>query len=271
MDIVDLVNEGVCQVNITARNKDNLLFKISAMLSAKIKNLSKEEIYDALIEREKLGSTGFGEGLAIPHAKFSNIKSFIIGLVTLKKGVDFKSIDKRKAKIIITILGPEKKQKEYLKLLAKVSKIIRHKNILSEMRKAPSETALKEAFIKGTISLDEEKITRKINRLLIIHLSEQKYFDDIVNLLLEKELYDALITESTTIESYLTDSPLFSGFLNFLAERMGICHTIMVAVNKKEIPPLIEEIENIMGDLDTHTGIRIMSLDISLSRGAIKA
>lgn len=269
MDVIDLVNEGICKVNIAAKNKEELLLKISSLFSGKFKNLSTDDIFNALIERERLGTTGFGEYLAIPHAKFKNIKSFAICIVTIKKGVDYNSIDKKKVKIVITILGPTARQKEYLRLLAKVSRIIRHKNILTEMRKAPSESALKEAFIKGTISLDEDKKIKKINKLLIINLKEEKYFDDIVNLLLEKGISNAVIADSMDIESHLTESPLFSGFLNFLAKRSGMCKTIIVPVNKKEISPLIEEIEDIMGALDTHTGIQIMALDISFVSGAI--
>lgn len=269
MYIIDLVNEGICQVNMEAKDKEDLIFKIATLFSGKLKNLSAEEIFDALIAREKLGSTGFGQGLAIPHSKFTNIQSFAIGIVTLKKGVDYGSIDKKKVKIIIAILGPAKKQKEYLRLLAKVSKIIRYKNILSEMVKAPSESALKEAFIKGTISLDGAKKTGRNDKLLMINLKEKRYFDDIINLLLEKGISNALIIDSMSVENFLTDSPLFSGFLNFLAERGGSCRSIMVTVNESDIPPLIEDIENIMGNLDTHTGIQIIALDLSFIRGAI--
>ena len=269
MDVIDLVNDSICSVNMSAGDKEELLSKIAGLFAGKIENLSSKEIYEALIEREKLGSTGFGECLAIPHAKFPNIRDFALCIVTLKKGVDYGSIDKKKVKIVITIIGPTKKQKEYLRLLAKISKIIRHKNILAEMKKAPSESALKEALIKGTISLDEDKKSKRLDKLLIINMKEEKYFDDIMNLIIEKEIANAIITDSLGVESYMTESPLFSGFLNFLAKRSGVCKTIMGTVNNKEIEPLIEEIENIMGDLDNHTGIQIMALDIAFSRGAI--
>lgn len=270
MDIIDLANEDLCEANIKAKTKEDLLFKISYILTGKYKHLSAEEIYGALMEREKLGSTGFGDGLAIPHAKMKNIDSFAVCIVTLKRGVDYDSIDKKKVKVAIAILGPEEKQKEYLRLLARISKGLRDKNILAEMAKAPSVSALKEAFIKGTVRLEEVKKEKKEkNKLLVIHLREKKYFDDIIHHLLEKELANAVVTESTGIEHYLADSPLFSGFLNFLAERSGTCRTIMVAVNEKEIPLLVKGIEEVMGDLDTHTGVQVMALDIGFIKGAI--
>jgi len=69
----------------------------------------------------------------------------------------------------------------------------------------------------------------------------------------------------------LTESPLFSGFLNFLADRKGDYKTIMVAVNEDEIPTLVRDIEEIMGDLNKHTGIQVMSLDVEFIKGAISS
>ncbi|MCP5103679.1 MAG: hypothetical protein GY950_09890, partial [bacterium] len=167
------------------------------------------------------------------------------------------------------ILGPEEKQKQYLRLLAKVSQGLRNKKALAEMLSAPSETALRETFIKYTISLDEVKEEKTKNKLLIIHLSEKKYLDDIIHNMLEKEISDAVVTDSTGIESFMAESPLFSGFLNFLAERTGSCRTIMAAVNEKQVPTLVKGIEDVMGDLDKHTGIQVIALDISYMKGVI--
>ena len=121
MDVIDLVNEDMCEVNFRVKTKEDLIYKIADMLTRKFKNLSAETIFNALMEREKLGSTGFGDGLAIPHAKLKEIDTFAVCIVTLKKGIDFESIDKKKVKVAIAILGPEEQQKDYLRLLAGVS------------------------------------------------------------------------------------------------------------------------------------------------------
>lgn len=92
------------------------------------------------------------------------------------------------------------------------------------------------SLIKSTVSLEEVKEKKAKNKLVIINLKETKYFDDIIHHLLEKGITNAVVTESKGIESYLADSPLFSGFLNFLAERSGTCRTIMVAVNEEDLP-----------------------------------
>lgn len=271
MDVIDLVKEDLCEVNFRVKAKEDLIYKIADMLSREFEHLSAGEIFNALMEREKLGSTGFGDGLAIPHAKLKEIDTFAICIVTLKKGIDFESIDKKKVKVAIAILGPEDRQKDYLRLLAGVSKHVKNKSVLAEMVSAPSVSALKEAFMKSTISMDEINKRKTKNKLLIIHLSEHKYFDDIIHNLLEREVSDAVVTDSSGVESFLAESPLFSGFLNFLAERTGNYKTIMVAVNEEEIPTLVSDIEEIMGDLDKHTGIQLMSLDVEFIKGAISS
>jgi PTS system nitrogen regulatory IIA component len=269
MEIIDLVKEDLCQVNLKVNNKEELLSKIAFLFTKKFEDLTAQKIFEVLMEREKLGSTGFGGGIAIPHAKLKDLPSFAICIVTLKKAIDYDSLDKKKVKIAIALLGPMDKQKKYLKLLAQVSKIIRKKSVLSEMKQTHSPSVLKEAFIKGIIPIDEDNDVKKVNKMLLINLKEKRYLDDIINLLIEEEISNAVVTDSNTIETYLTTSPLFCGFLSFLEDRSGSCMTIMAAINENDMAHLIDGIENIMGDLDTHSGIQIIGFDISFIKGAI--
>jgi len=84
-----------------------------------------EEIYQSILDREKLLSTGFGLGLAIPHAKLKGISDFIVGLGIHKAGVDFDSFDKDPVRVLVMILGPETPQQEYLKVLSRVTAFLK--------------------------------------------------------------------------------------------------------------------------------------------------
>ncbi|MEM7263195.1 MAG: PTS sugar transporter subunit IIA [Planctomycetota bacterium] len=84
-----------------------------------------DEVYQAILEREKLLSTGFGLGLAIPHAKLRVVKDFIVGLGVHTRGVDFESLDKKPVHILVMILGPAQQQDEYLKVLSRVTAFLR--------------------------------------------------------------------------------------------------------------------------------------------------
>ena len=85
----------------------------------------EESIYEAILEREKLLSTGFTLGLAIPHAKLSTIKDFVVGLGLHKRGVAFDSLDEKPVHILVMILGPDQRQDEYLKVLSRVTTFLK--------------------------------------------------------------------------------------------------------------------------------------------------
>lgn len=83
------------------------------------------DVYMAILEREKLLSTGFGLGLAIPHAKLPGIKEFVVGLGVHKRGVDFDSLDEKPVHVLVMILGPDSRQEEYLKVLSRVTAFLK--------------------------------------------------------------------------------------------------------------------------------------------------
>lgn len=85
----------------------------------------EKQVYGAIIERERLLSTGFGLGLAIPHAKLSVVKDFVVGLGVHREGVEFDSLDKKRVHVLVMILGPEQQQDDYLKVLSRVTAFLR--------------------------------------------------------------------------------------------------------------------------------------------------
>jgi len=84
-----------------------------------------DDIYHAILEREKLLSTGFGLGLAIPHAKLSGIRDFVVGLGIHKLGVPFDSLDDKPVHVLVMILGPDSRQEDYLKVLSRVTAFLK--------------------------------------------------------------------------------------------------------------------------------------------------
>ena len=86
---------------------------------------NEDSIFDAIMEREQLLSTGFGLGLAIPHAKLNIIDDFIVGLAIHRHGVPFDSLDDQPVHILVMILGPDQKQDEYLKVLSRVTAFLK--------------------------------------------------------------------------------------------------------------------------------------------------
>ncbi len=103
-----------------------------ACLRAMVENIAvtaeigeTENVFQAILERERLLSTGFGLGLAIPHAKLSSIGEFVVALGIHKSGVDFDSLDEKSVHVLVMILGPDSRQEEYLKVLSRVTAFLK--------------------------------------------------------------------------------------------------------------------------------------------------
>ena len=108
-------------------NKIDCLRGLVRCLSESEELGNEDSIFDAIMEREQLLSTGFGLGLAIPHAKLNIIDDFIVGLAIHRDGVPFDSLDDQPVHILVMILGPDQKQDEYLKVLSRVTAFLKDK------------------------------------------------------------------------------------------------------------------------------------------------
>ena len=105
--------------------KNECLRAMVDCLAGTVEGLNPEDVYHGILEREKLLSTGFGLGLAIPHAKLKGIKDFLVGLGIHRRGVNFDSLDERPVHVLVMILGPESQQEEYLKVLSRVTAFLK--------------------------------------------------------------------------------------------------------------------------------------------------
>ncbi|MCZ6792228.1 MAG: PTS sugar transporter subunit IIA [Planctomycetota bacterium] len=107
------------------KTKEDCLRRLVQALTESATIPETEDVYEAIVEREKLLSTGFGLGLAIPHAKLEIIRDFVVGLGVHRQGVDFDALDKKPVHILVMILGPAQQQDDYLKVLSRVTAFLR--------------------------------------------------------------------------------------------------------------------------------------------------
>ncbi len=117
-------------------------FTAAGQLAASALGLDAAEVADALLERERLGSTGFGRGVALPHARIAGLGGVRGLLVQLSRPVDFDSVDALPVDIVFVLLSPEDAGAEHLKALAQVSRFLRDDAVLARLRGAHSAEAL---------------------------------------------------------------------------------------------------------------------------------
>jgi PTS system nitrogen regulatory IIA component len=125
MKILDVLHRETILVDLKAKEKKGAIEEMVEPL-ARIAGVEKEDLVRVLMERERLGSTGIGGGIGIPHGKFQGLKSLILGLGLSRDGVDFESMDGRPTYIFFLLITPENSTGLHLKLLARISKILKN-------------------------------------------------------------------------------------------------------------------------------------------------
>ena len=129
MKISDILKKEHIIKELDSRDKKNVLDELSSFLEDEGEITSKENLLTALIEREKLGSTGIGENIAIPHAKISEIDKIITVFGRSKNGVEFESLDQKPVNFIFLVIAPENSTGQHLKALARISRLFKNPSL----------------------------------------------------------------------------------------------------------------------------------------------
>ncbi len=134
--------------DLLAKNKTEALAELSEMVIKGPLKLNKLQILDVLQQREKLGSTGIGDGVAIPHGKIGDIEELIVAFGRSKNGVSFDSIDGKPVHLFFLLLAPENCTGQHLKALAKISKMLKVGNFRKKLMEAKSNSDLYKIIIE---------------------------------------------------------------------------------------------------------------------------
>ncbi len=141
MLVSEIINQNRVSYLNSVSSKKRLFQEIANVLAIEC-GVSVDNIFNALKNREQLGPTGMGNGIAIPHAKIDGIEKISGMFIRLEKPVEFESIDRKKVDLIFTILAPPSSGVDHLKALAKVSRLLRDQNICSKLRSTEDISAL---------------------------------------------------------------------------------------------------------------------------------
>jgi PTS system nitrogen regulatory IIA component len=125
MNITHILDEDSIIAELTSRDKKGVLEELVSVLVEHGRLHDKEKPVQVLLERERLGSTGIGDGIAIPHGKLKEIKSIICSFGRTKAGVDFQSIDEKPTHLFFLLLAPEDSASEHLQALARLSRLLK--------------------------------------------------------------------------------------------------------------------------------------------------
>src|ERR1700710_2692527 len=141
MALADLLHQDAIIPGLKANSKKQLLQELAAKAS-KLTGLPEREIFDVILQRERLGSTGVGNGIAIPHGKLADIKTIIGIFARLDSSVDFEALDDQPVDLVFLLLAPEGAGADHLKALARVARLLRDPGMAQKLRASRDAEAL---------------------------------------------------------------------------------------------------------------------------------
>jgi PTS system nitrogen regulatory IIA component len=141
MEIADLITPRSVITQLRATTKKQALQELAKRASA-LTGINERTIYDVLIERERLGSTGIGMGIGIPHGRLPRLDKLYGIFARLDRAVPFEAIDDQPVDLIFLLLAPEAAGADHLKALARVSRLLRDRGICEKLRGTDSADAL---------------------------------------------------------------------------------------------------------------------------------
>ncbi len=125
MKIVDILNKDCIIPELRSKTKKEVLEELTGALVNCKANLNKEVLVEVLLERERLGSTGIGDGIAIPHGKIQDLDELILSFGRSSQGIDFDSMDGRPTHLFFLLIAPENSAGIHLRALAKISRLLK--------------------------------------------------------------------------------------------------------------------------------------------------
>ncbi len=141
MNISDLLVPEAVILSLKAQNKKQLLQELAARAALQTR-LPEKRIFETLFERERLGTTGVGSGIAIPHGRMAGATGITGVFARLEPAIDYEAVDSQPVDLVFMLLAPEDAGADHLKALARVSRLLRNQQAVEKLRTARSAEAI---------------------------------------------------------------------------------------------------------------------------------
>lgn len=142
MKIIDIFRKEYIIEGLTSKTKRDVLAELSGLFLQDNVKFSHENMVKILLEREKLGSTGIGDGIAIPHGKLADLHDLIVSFGRSGEGIEFDAMDGKPAHLFFLLMAPENTTGQHLKALAKISRMLKDNAFRKKLMEAKSKDEL---------------------------------------------------------------------------------------------------------------------------------
>ncbi|WMN61283.1 PTS IIA-like nitrogen regulatory protein PtsN [Pseudoalteromonas xiamenensis] len=146
MKLSELISKDCTKAAVLFTSKKRVLEYLSELAQQQLPEVDQHEILDALLAREKLGSTGIGKGVALPHGRLTGIEKPLVMLLTNQEAIDYDAIDNRPVDVFVGLIVPEGEHQSHLKTLATIADKLRDKEYCRRLRHAQTDEELFEVL-----------------------------------------------------------------------------------------------------------------------------
>lgn len=271
MILNDVLNKNNIEVNLNIKNGKQLIHEITrlACLNPVLKDIKPELVEKALLERENLASTGLGSGVAIPHCRLPGITTFVVGVATTKKAIDFDSIDNENVNIFPFVIGPDENPKEHLKVLSGMARLLRNSETRSGIRGAKTSDELYN-LLRSLLEDVSKAVPRPQSpgmRMLHVFIRSENIFNDILQVFASGETLGAMVLEAHESTEYMSSMPIFASFWN---DDLNTFNRIIVAVVRDSLlNQTLRSIEYVCGELQRQTDVMVTVTDLHHALGSL--
>ncbi|OPL18037.1 MAG: hypothetical protein AVO35_07720 [Candidatus Aegiribacteria sp. MLS_C] len=269
VNLLDALDPGLIEYRTDLSGKEGVLRRIAVLAagSGKTGAAVEDRIFDALMERESLGSTGFGHGVAIPHCRTGSMETFMAGLLVSSEGIDFDSIDGERVRIFPFVIGPESEPRVYLRLLASIAQIFRHEDTRKAILSLRDPEEVRRLLREQASPKDETPPRRPGMKMMHVFVQNEEIFDDILQVFTGSDSISAMVLEARESTDYLMKGPFFDGFWDSKVQRFS--RLIVAVVRDELVNSAVRSIEYVCGRLSDRDDIMVTVTDLRCTLGSL--
>ncbi|MFH1566780.1 MAG: PTS sugar transporter subunit IIA [Gemmatimonadota bacterium] len=266
MNLRDFLRTDCVSLGFRAENKDTVFRHIAALtVRHPVCSATETQVYDALCRRERAGSTGFENGIAIPHTRLAGLPDFVVGAVILSDGVDFGAADGQLTRVVVFVIGPEGRPGDHLKLLSAASRVLASK-VVREGLVAASDPAAAVALLDHHAPVPQAGPGGEGFSLVTVSVQVEKAFFDILQAV-SSETCNISVHNASDASEYLHRLPLYA--LLWVDDPRPFHRVVVGVVERQSVPGLTAEIAQIADALECDAGVLVVVQDLAYCRGSL--
>ncbi|OVE81474.1 hypothetical protein BVY04_03170 [bacterium M21] len=268
MDLIKKLELPCFEAQIKISNKEEALRIVArqAVQHPSLSAINPDEIFEALQTREEIGTTGFGDGIALPHCRMEGATEFVVGAISVTDGVEFDSLDGRPAKLLVFIIAPANEARAHVRLLSSISHTLLIPGAVDEMLACTTAKNLLDSF---TRHLQDEVETTDHQSRNMVHLviQNESMFHDLLSVFMGLPSCSFIVVETSNAGAYLANMPLFAAF--WKEEEVQFSRMIVGSIDRTMCNEMIRRIERVAGSLKECRDILLTVQEVFFTAGGL--